>query len=423
MTVSLADLGLAPLDLVLLDGVERTTAGAGDLAERLVAAASPGHAATGGATLLLAQDPAWPPAVRSVVEVVELVLRLRALVIGARPLTPADVVLPQVAHTASGIDEAELRARAEGARDAAAAAVTALEAALGATTADEAQLRAALEGAARFGVKGASAVIGADLAARAEAARVELTERRDAATGALAGGDVVGGVHAVFGASFPVLPRFAAPNATELAAALAHPTLLDPADPDAPLRWMQQVARVRDGVQRFELASLLAEVAGTESPELRVAQLPHDPEVRWLGLPLEPDADAPAGRVSLVFHTPDGVDPSRLTGLFVDELIERIPHRDHTAGIAFHYDQPNARAPQTWLLAVPPVREPGGRWHWDDVAGSIESALDLAHLRAVDPEALAAVGHFLPAIVLAYNEEAKTVSTDLLQYVNIAEVQ
>ena len=69
---------------------------------------------------------------RSVVEVVELILRLRALVIGARPLTPPDVVVPQVAHTASGIDEAELRARAEGARDAAAAAVTALEAALGA---------------------------------------------------------------------------------------------------------------------------------------------------------------------------------------------------------------------------------------------------------------------------------------------------
>ena len=122
-----------------------------------------------------------------------------------------------------------------------------------------------------------------------------------------------------------------------------YPTLLDPADPDVPLRWMQQVARGWDGVQRFELASLLAEVAGTESPELRVAELPHDPEVRWLGLPLEPDADVPAGRVAGGFHAPDGVDPSRLTGLFVDELIERIPHRDHTAGIVFDYDQPKLR--------------------------------------------------------------------------------
>ena len=113
VTVSLAALGLAPLDLVLLDGVERTTSGAGDLAERLVAAAFPDQAATGAATLLFARDPSWPPAVRSVVEVVELILRLRALVIGARPLTPPDVVLPQVAHTASGIDEAELRTRAE----------------------------------------------------------------------------------------------------------------------------------------------------------------------------------------------------------------------------------------------------------------------------------------------------------------------
>ena len=53
-TVSLADLGLAPLDLVLLDGIERTTAGAGDLAERLVTAVSSSHAATGPPTLQLA---------------------------------------------------------------------------------------------------------------------------------------------------------------------------------------------------------------------------------------------------------------------------------------------------------------------------------------------------------------------------------
>ena len=53
----------------------------------------------------------------------------------------------------------------------------------------------------------------------------------------------------------------------------------------------------------------------------------------------------------------------------------------------------------------------------------MESALDLAHLRAVDPDALGGLGHFLPAVVLAYNEEARTVSTDLLQFVNRAEVQ
>ena len=57
-----------------------------------------------------------------------------------------------------------------------------------------------------------------------------------------------------------------------------------------------------------------------------------------------------------MFHTPEGVDPSRLTGLFVDELIERIPHRDHTAGIAFHYDQPNRARPATWFSPVPPLR-------------------------------------------------------------------
>jgi hypothetical protein len=38
--------------------------------------------------------------------------------------------------------------------------------------------------------------------------------------------------------------------------------------------------------------------------------------------------------------------------------------------------------------------------------------LDLARIRAVDPDALDDVGHFLPALYFALNTDNETVSTD-----------
>ena len=49
------------------------------------------------------------------------------------------------------------------------------------------------------------------------------------------------------------------------------------------------------------------------------------------------------------------------------------------------------------------------------VEGSILEALDLAKLRAVDPDALGALGHYLPALYFAYNSggnQVDMVSTD-----------
>ena len=38
--------------------------------------------------------------------------------------------------------------------------------------------------------------------------------------------------------------------------------------------------------------------------------------------------------------------------------------------------------------------------------------LDLARIRAVDPDALEEVGHYLPAMYFAWNTNGETVSTD-----------
>jgi hypothetical protein len=54
--------------------------------------------------------------------------------------------------------------------------------------------------------------------------------------------------------------------------------------------------------------------------------------------------------------------------------------------VAFNFDRPNAVAPQALLVAVPPVLR--GNWVWDDLVGSVHEALDLAAIRAVEPDAL-----------------------------------
>jgi hypothetical protein len=81
------------------------------------------------------------------------------------------------------------------------------------------------------------------------------------------------------------------------------------------------------------------------------------------------------------------------------------------------YDQPNAAPPQSILVAVPPELEsPWTVWSLRQV---LLETLDLARIRAVDPDALGDVGHYLPALYFACNTADKadkpasdTVSTD-----------
>jgi hypothetical protein len=62
--------------------------------------------------------------------------------------------------------------------------------------------------------------------------------------------------------------------------------------------------------------------------------------------------------------------------------------------------------------------QPGthAQWTLTNVEGTLLEAIELAHMRAVDPDTLAAVGHFLPALFFAVNfatPTPDTVSTDL----------
>ena len=119
----------------------------------------------------------------------------------------------------------------------------------------------------------------------------------------------------------------------------------------------------------------------------------------------------PGGKLSLVVQSGAPVDVRQpLAGLLIDEWVEVVPNAKETTGIALQYDQPNAAPPQTILIAVPPeVDVPWTVWSLQQV---LLETLDLARIRAVDPDALDEVGHYLPALYFACNTANDTVSTD-----------
>ena len=97
----------------------------------------------------------------------------------------------------------------------------------------------------------------------------------------------------------------------------------------------------------------------------------------------------------------------------IDEFLDRIPSPTTSAGVAFHFDEPDARAPQALLLAVCP----DGRAHWDlDLLNAIlQETLDLAKIRGVDLDSLGEAGQILPALYFPFNIPEATPSVRFLE--------
>ncbi|MDH6228279.1 hypothetical protein [Streptomyces sp. MJP52] len=229
---------------------------------------------------------------------------------------------------------------------------------------------------------------------------------------------------AFLGPDLVLLPSFDAPPPGDLNDSLAHADSLLDGDPHAPVGWLTRLGRVRRGVERLVTTLGYAEALETgDALTAVVAQTPYTPPgqdpghpgrvERWAALP-SATGGSPGARLSLVLHapgTPAPRDPltGRLRGLVVDEWTEVVPRSEQTTGLALHVDAPDAAPPQAVLLAVPPDASPA--WTPDLLGATVEAALELARLRAVDHEALhpdsptavADIGQLAPAAVLAAN--------------------
>ena len=218
-------------------------------------------------------------------------------------------------------------------------------------------------------------------------------------------------VRILLGNGQPFLPVLRPTDPARLAAPLAARDELlggPPGDPNALAAWLHRAALVRPTLDPLAALLMGAEAAGADVPgDLRVVQLPHQPDRTWVALPFGPAGAPVPGTVGLVLHAPDGIDPvAGGAGVMIDAWSETIPESRETTAVAFHYDAPGARAPQTMLLAVHPDPDPT-TWDMDALVGSVHEAMDLARVRTLGPKELAAFSTFLPALYLpdAYSRD------------------
>jgi hypothetical protein len=264
----------------------------------------------------------------------------------------------------------------------------------------------------------------------------------------------------VLGKDFPVLPRCAlGPYATEFDASLAEQPELTKGDPWRIHGWLTQLARVREGANRFisGLSAHEALVAPGAAGDFKLVQFPHRPGQIWAALPeawVEPEgtpfdpAQVPeelhdylaqrpgavykdihrvAPDLTIAFHAPAGLDAlaadQTIAGLVCDEWPEFVPDPYQTAAIAFHYDAPGARPPQSVLLAMPPHLDQDA-WTFDDLVDVIHEAFDLAKLRSVRPRDLAGgLGALLPGNYLPHSYTDDLPSVQVLKMLRDAQTR
>lgn len=456
-SVPLAGAPLSPLDWLAL-GLDVEALPGSDLERHLLLHAD---------RHLTEHEPAAPrpvsvePESEGLAPLLETVRAARELLRAARPLRPADLTLPETdapnpdgPDPAAEPDDPALEPRATAVREIVRRAVADL-----ATPATEPvatrmeQLHRGLTTANLLGVPaaapplpprpGATAVQldkhAAFLDSLAAAVAPELFRRVDQLTEpdtARAQGTLSAAAWArqvltiLIGSDLVLLPGFTAPAPGPLTESLAHADTLLAGDPHAPAGWLTRIGRVRRGVERLVTALGYAEALETgDALTAVVAQSPYDSESateRWAALP-SADGRSPGPRLSLVLHTPGATVPAdpaavltgRLRGLIVDEWTEVVPRDRQTTGVALHIDAPDAAPPQAVLLAVPP--DTSQTWTPDLLGATVEAALDLARLRAVDyealhpdsPTAVADIGQLAPAALLAMNTRYEdAVATD-----------
>jgi hypothetical protein len=432
----LSDLQLAPLDVVFCVEPLASVGQVSELEQRVLHQARLGANGFPSQARLRVQH-ARPADLAeqelTLLDVLEQARRVRRLLTTARAADSEDLNPPERGEVGD-VDLTELSARVTKAERALKAAHKALDTLVKKGAAAQADaLRAALLKLGSCGVQGSVPVVAAgdDAATRAALntqgiallkegkARIAQVDELIAAPaiaerrGRLK--QLLERMRTVFGSSFVAMPLFTCENAAELKNALAANEAVQGGDPLNVYTWFTRAARVRDPLARWSAPLSAAEVLGTgESLRLQVAQLPFDAADRWVGLPPEAGKDVLAGKLSLIVHAAGALKVDQpLCGLLVDEWVEVVPSSQETTAIAFQFNPPDTCAPQSVLLAVPPV--PDQPWTVASLHRVLLETLDLAKLRAIDAEALGEIGHYLPALYFGFNANDEVVSTDFAQ--------
>ena len=420
-TVSLADLGVGPLDLIFMaDAADHPRKS--ELEARILYKAGPPAGAT---ALSITYDTAGlPPGSQRFPDVMFAVRALRDVLGAARPLDPAAFSLPEsdAGKAGGAVDVANMNARATSLLAQLGNDITALQSALANIAVDPQTVLDALMACSFYGIVGAvprPPAIAGDLAAQAAPVLAELQKRQtNAAAIALSAmtADPASGVVAeILGKGAFALPQLTAPDLAALQSSFAQSSAMTAADPLAPGRWLLQLSHVRPAPMRLDLAMSATELLGAAHlGGLTLAQLPPAANDRWLGLPLDAAHPFNQGRVAIeALASGDPATAPVFAGVMLDEFLDRIPSPNTSAGVAFHFDEPDARAPQNLLLAVCP--DSRKTWDIDLLRAIIEETLELAKIRGVDLDSLQEAGQILPALYFPFNIPEATPSVRFLE--------
>lgn len=134
--------------------------------------------------------------------------------------------------------------------------------------------------------------------------------------------------------------------------------------------WMADHGRVRDAAAAFDDALLFAELEG-----------------RPLAL-----RGGDADRVHLVVAGTGFLGGAGAGALIADDFLGVTPAAEANVGLAMRYDAPNARPPQSVLLAVHPDFSGQTPWTFETLQSLVHEVLVLSWLRVVEPEDLANSG-------------------------------
>jgi hypothetical protein len=176
--------------------------------------------------------------------------------------------------------------------------------------------------------------------------------------------------------------------------------------------WLADTARVRTAARALDDALLADDLAGRGPVPLAAAQAPTTPyaagvpaerEKQWLGLPFPGPLGSQPGVSVVIVGEAAGAD---LVGLELDAWVEVVPDRAGAGAVAANFSAPDARAPNTILLAVP--ADVNRDWTQDAVFSVVDEALSLARCRMVDLDASKRVPQLLPACFVADYEEPTT---------------
>ncbi|MFT4094005.1 MAG: hypothetical protein QM640_10220 [Niabella sp.] len=185
--------------------------------------------------------------------------------------------------------------------------------------------------------------------------------------------------------------------------------------------WLQSVSRIRKAVAGLETVRIMSEAATGSEIIFKMAQVPFRPDDSWLGFEFPQEYNGSPFNImeDTIALSINGAAATKTassqSAIIIDEWTEKIPIDEEVTGVAYHYNQPNACAPQSVIVAIEPTGS--GKWDWDVLQGVLSDTLRRAKSRAVEPDHIiehTALSVLLPMTVASFDVNEANVSLDYL---------